>query len=198
MAKASSLAPKERINVTFKPATGGAQEEIELPLKVMVMGDFLQRHDPRRLLDRKPVQVSKDNFDDVMEKQDLGLQFSVPNRLRDDAKDDDLNVNLQVKSLSDFSPEGVARQVPELNGLLELREALVSLKGPLGNLPAFRKAIEEVLSDQRQREAVMRELGFEQKNQQSAVPTGNNGQGTPGAPDSKGEKDAQPSGKPGK
>ena len=30
MAKEGSVAPKERINVTFKPATGGAQEEIEL------------------------------------------------------------------------------------------------------------------------------------------------------------------------
>ncbi len=29
--------------------------------------------------------------------------------------------------------------------LLELREALVALKGPLGNVPAFRKAIQSVL-----------------------------------------------------
>ena len=197
MAKASSLAPKERINVTFKPATGGAQEEIELPLKVMVMGDFLQRHDPRHLLDRKPVQVSKDNFDDVMEKQELSLQFAVPNKLQSNAEDDDLTVDLKVRSLSDFSPEGVARQVPELNALLELREALVSLKGPLGNLPAFRKAIEEVLSDQRQREAVIRELGFDQKDGYSAAATS----GTPttsNTSDSKNGKDAQPSGKPGK
>ena len=38
MAKEGSVAPKERINVTFKPATGGAQEELELPLKLMVLG----------------------------------------------------------------------------------------------------------------------------------------------------------------
>ena len=31
MAKEGSVAPKERINVTFKPSTGAAQEEIELP-----------------------------------------------------------------------------------------------------------------------------------------------------------------------
>ena len=35
MAKEGSVAPKERINITFKPATGGAQEEIELPLGVL-------------------------------------------------------------------------------------------------------------------------------------------------------------------
>ena len=50
MAKEGSVAPKERINVTFKPATGGAQEEIELPLKLMVLGDFTQRADDRKIM----------------------------------------------------------------------------------------------------------------------------------------------------
>ena len=50
MAKEGSVAPKERINVTFKPATGGAQEEIELPLKLMVLGDFTQRADDRKII----------------------------------------------------------------------------------------------------------------------------------------------------
>jgi type VI secretion system protein ImpB len=196
MVKASSLAPKERINVTFKPATGGAMEEIELPLKVMVLGDFLQRHDPRRLLDRKPVQVNKDNFDDVMEKQELGLQFAVPNRLRDDGEDQDINVNLKVRSLHDFTPEGVAKQVPELCKLLELREALVSLKGPMGNIPTFRKAIEEVLADSGQREKVMREL--------RADPADLAGDGVPSFAAPKADekkqdaKSSNPSGKPGK
>lgn len=40
MAKEGSVAPKERINITFKPATGGAQEEIELPLKLLAVGDY--------------------------------------------------------------------------------------------------------------------------------------------------------------
>ncbi|MGA5483718.1 type VI secretion system contractile sheath small subunit, partial [Pseudomonas siliginis] len=39
MAKEGSVAPKERINVTFKPATGAPQEEIELPLKLQANGD---------------------------------------------------------------------------------------------------------------------------------------------------------------
>ena len=45
MAKEGSVAPKERINVTFKPALGDVKEEIELPLKLLVVGDFkvLQR-----------------------------------------------------------------------------------------------------------------------------------------------------------
>jgi len=55
MAKEGSVAPKERINVTFKPSTGGAQEELELPLKLMVLGDFTQRPDDRKIEDRKPI-----------------------------------------------------------------------------------------------------------------------------------------------
>jgi len=45
----------------------------------------------------------------------------------------------------------VVRQVPELNKLLELREALVSLKGPLGNVSSFRKRIQTLLDDDQQR-----------------------------------------------
>jgi type VI secretion system protein ImpB len=160
MAKESSIAPKERINVTFKPATGGAQEEIELPLKVMVMGDFLHRYDDRPFIDRKPVVVNKNNFADVMGKQELNMQLGVRNRLLDTDGENDLSVNLSFKSMRDFEPESIARQIPEMRKLLELREALVSLKGPLGNIPSFRKAIEEVLNDTRQRDQVMKELGL--------------------------------------
>ena len=53
----------------YKPATGGAQEEIELPLKQLVLGDFTFRTDSRPLEDRKPINVDKDNFNEVMRKQ---------------------------------------------------------------------------------------------------------------------------------
>jgi type VI secretion system protein ImpB len=43
---------------------------------------------------------------------------------------------------------------------MELRDALVSLKGPLGNAPAFRKAIENVLDDGDSRDRVLKELGL--------------------------------------
>lgn len=160
MAKDSSVAPKERINVTFKPAAGGTHEEIELPMKAMVVGDFLQRHDPRNLIDRKPVSINRNNFEEVLAKHELSLQIAVPDRLRDSAADGNITVNLTFKGMQDFEPAGIAEQVPEMRKLLRLREALVSLKGPMGNIPAFRKAIEDVLSDDRHREMIMKELGM--------------------------------------
>jgi type VI secretion system protein ImpB len=160
MAKEGSVAPKERINVTFKPATGNAQEEQELPLKLLVLGDFTQRADERKIEERKPIGIDKQSFDDVLAKQELSLTFSVPNRLQEGAEDD-LAVQLRIDSMKDFNPASLVEQVPELKKLMALREALVALKGPLGNAPAFRKAIEGVLADPDARDRVLNELGLD-------------------------------------
>ncbi len=161
MAKEGSVAPRERINIVYKPATGGAQEQIELPLKQLVLGDFTFRTDSRPLEDRKPINVDKDNFNEVMRKQELSLNFTVPNRLSNQ-EGDELPVNLRVETLKDFGPESVAQQVPELKKLLDLREALTALKGPLGNVPGFRKKLQELLQDDAARERLIKELGMEQ------------------------------------
>ncbi|AAO58855.1 MULTISPECIES: type VI secretion system contractile sheath small subunit [Pseudomonas syringae group] len=161
MAKEGSVAPKERINVTFKPATGGNQEEIELPLKLLAIGDYTHRRDERKVEDRKPISIDKTTFDEVLAKQELELTLSVPNRLQDEeGVAEELPVKLRVNSMKDFNPASLVEQVPELKKLMELRDALVALKGPLGNAPAFRKAIEGVLADDESRGRVLGELGL--------------------------------------
>lgn len=159
MAKEGSVAPQERVNITYKPATGDAQEEVELPLKLLFMGDYTGKADPRPLEDRKPINVDKDNFQQVLAEQNLALSMSVPDTLSGE-KDASLNVNLRFRKLGDFGPEAVAEQVPELKKLLELRTALTALKGPLGNVPAFKRKIQALLSDGTARERLVKELGI--------------------------------------
>ncbi|WP_122667111.1 type VI secretion system contractile sheath small subunit [Pseudomonas viridiflava] len=161
MAKEGSVAPKERINITFKPATGSAQEEIELPLKLMVLGDFTQQMDERKVEDRKPINIDKNNFDEVLANQKLGLTLNVPNRLQDEDYSQELAIDLRINSMKDFNPASLVEHVPEMKKLMELRDALMALKGPLGNAPAFRKAIESVLEDDDSRSRVLGELGLE-------------------------------------
>lgn len=162
MAKEASVAPKERINIVYRPATGGAQAEIELPLKLMMLGDYTGKADSTQLENRKPISIDKDNFNDVMRAHKLSAEINVANKLTGGA-DDQMAVNLNFGTLKDFDPEAVARQVPEMNNLLELRAALVALKGPLGNVPAFKKKIEKLMGDDAAREKLMKELGADKK-----------------------------------
>ncbi len=159
MAKQGSVAPKERINVVYKPAIGDAREEVELPLQMLFIGDYTGKPDPRPLEDRKPINIDKDNFQQVLAEQNLSLDMSVPDQLSGE-KDAFLSVNLKFKNLGDFGPESVAEQVPELKRLLELRKALTALKGPLGNVPAFKRKIQALLNDSGQREKLVKELGI--------------------------------------
>ena len=160
MAKEGSVAPKERINIVYKPATGDAKEEIELPLKMLMVGDYTLRENDDEVEDRELIDVDKANFNDVMSSQKLNLQLTVPNKLSGE-EDDEMPVDLSFDTLKDFEPEAVVRQVPEMAKLLELREALSFLKGPLGNVPAFRKQIDELLGDDESRQKLMAELGIE-------------------------------------
>jgi type VI secretion system protein ImpB len=162
MAKEISVAPKERVNIVYRPATGDAQEEVELPLKVLVMGDFTLKPDDRPVEKREPINIDKDNFDEVLKEKKIEVDVTVPNKLSPEP-DEDMSVKLKFESIKDFSPEATVRKIPELNSLLELREALTALKGPLSNIPEFRKKIQELATNDEVREQLLKELGLEEK-----------------------------------
>ena len=128
---------------------------------MMILGDFTTRADQTPIEERKTVQVDKDSFNDVMSQHQLGLSFAVPDKLSE-KEGAELPVNLHFGTLKDFEPQAIAGQVPELQKLIELREALTALKGPLANVPGFRKKIEELLKDESQRERILREMGLDE------------------------------------
>lgn len=146
MGREQSVAPKERVNITYKPATGDAKEEIELPFRMLVLGDFNRRPDDTPLEERDKINVNKDNFDKVLKEQGVRLQAAVPDVLSGE-EGSEMSVDINFESLKDFSPDRVAENVPELKKLLDIRNALAALKGPLGNMRQFRKQLEESLQD---------------------------------------------------
>lgn len=122
-----------RVHITYDVETGGAIELKELPFVVGVLGDFTgQPTEPLpKLKERKFVEVNPDNFDSVLEGMKPHLAFSVENKLSDEPDAPNLKVNLNFKSMDDFEPENVARQVPPLKQLLDLRQRLSDLRGSL-------------------------------------------------------------------
>jgi type VI secretion system protein ImpB len=162
MANEGSVAPKERVNIVYKPATGDAQEQVELPLKQLVIGDFTLQQSDVPVDERKPIRVDKDNFNDVLKAQGLNLTLAVPNRLAEGESDEQMAVSLKFENIRDFEPDALVSQVPELRQLIELREALKALKGPLGNLPEFRKKLQALIQDEGARERLLGELGVQE------------------------------------
>lgn len=160
--KELSVAPKERINVKFVPATGGQQEEVELPLKMVVIGDFTGSPDDTPLEDRRNVEIDKNSFADVFREMNLERAIEVKDTLREDDPDATLNLTLKFETLQDFEPDSIVQQTPELKKLADLREALTALKGPLGNMPAFRTALGELVEDSAKRDALLSELAKNQ------------------------------------
>ncbi|KUJ95935.1 MAG: type secretion system protein ImpB [Desulfonauticus sp.] len=161
MSKEASVAPKERVNIVYKPATGDAKEEVELPLKMMVMGDFTGQESEEPLENRKAINVDKDNFDEVLAGMKVKLDTVVKNELSDDP-DAEMSLSLEFKSIKDFEPDAIVEKVPELKKLKELRDALKAVKGPLGNIPEFRKKITELVKDKDKRDRLFKELGIEE------------------------------------
>src|ERR1700675_4251630 len=122
-----------RVQITYDVEVGGAIEIKELPFVVGVLGDFTGNPEQPlpKLKDRKFVEVNPDNFDSVLEGMKPHLAFSVENKLSDEPDAPNLKVDLNFKSMDDFEPENVARQIKPLKELLDLRQRLADLRGSL-------------------------------------------------------------------
>ena len=150
-----------RVNISYDVETGGAIEVKELPFVMGVLGDFSgQPVEPlAKLKDRKFVDVTLDNFDDVIASMKPHLAFSVENKLSEDPNAGKLGVDLTFKSLDDFSPDAVARQVKPLKELLDLRTKLADLRGTLQGNEKLDDILQATLGDDEKMKKLRAELG---------------------------------------
>lgn len=150
-----------RVNITYEVETGGAIEMKELPFVMGVLGDFTgQPVDPLpKLKDRKFVEVNPDNFDDVLASMKPHLAFTVENKLSEDANAGKIGVDLTFKSLDDFAPENVARQVKPLRELLDLRTKLADLRGTLQGNDKLEEVLQSTLRDADKMKKLQEEVG---------------------------------------
>jgi type VI secretion system protein ImpB len=150
-----------RVNITYDVETGGAIEVRQLPFVMGVLGDFTgQPVEPlEKLKDRKFVEVTLDNFDDVLASMKPHLSFSVENKLSDDPNAGKIGVELNFSSLDHFSPDAVARQVKPLRELLDLRTKLADLRGTLQGNEKLEEILQSTLTDEEKMKKLKGELG---------------------------------------
>ncbi len=79
--------PKARVNIKLDLHTGGAQKKVELPLKLLVMGDYSNGQDTRALAEREKVSINKNNFNAVLADFNPRAKIAVENTLAADGSE---------------------------------------------------------------------------------------------------------------
>lgn len=151
---------RPRVQITYDVETGGAMRKVELPFVVGVLADLSgnPKEKQKPMKDRKIVNIDRDNFNSVMEKSTPRLALRVPNRLQDDGSK--LAVEINFKSMDDFEPARVARQIPALRELLEMRERLNSLMSKMEGNDKLEELLSKIMSNSDQAAALAKELGI--------------------------------------
>jgi type VI secretion system protein ImpB len=150
-----------RVHITYDVEVGDAIQMKELPFVMGVLADLSgQPADPLpRLKDRKFVEVTPDNFDDVLKNMKPRLTFKVDNKLSSEAGK--LGVELKFESMDDFSPDKVAQQVDPLKKLLELRQQLADLRGSLQGNDKLEEILQNTITDAERMSKLKTELAGE-------------------------------------
>ena len=134
--------PPARINIQLSVDSGGVQKKMELPLKLLVLGDFKMDGDESRLMEREKININKDNFDGVMDSMNIELK----------------DLKLKFSSMKSFEPMEIVKQVPSLNRLMAVRNLIKDLGSNLLDNREFRKKMESILKDKSSMKGILGEL----------------------------------------
>jgi type VI secretion system protein ImpB len=151
---------RPRVQITYDVETGGALQKRELPYVVGVMADLSgQPKDPLRpMKERKFVPIDRDNFNQVLEKSAPRVAMRVDNKLTDD--NSKLAVELNFKNMDDFDPAAIAKQVPALKELLEMRNRLTQLMSKMEGNDKLENLLGDVLQNTEKAMALAKEIGI--------------------------------------
>jgi type VI secretion system protein ImpB len=154
-----------RVQISYDVEIGNAIELKEIPFVMGVLADLTGQPKEAlpRLKDRRFVEITPDNFDAVLDSMKPHLSFSVENKLSEDSNAGQLKIDLNFKSMDDFEPENVAKQVKPLKELLDLRTKLSDLRGNLQTNEKLDELLLDAVSDTDKLNKLKGEMGIDSK-----------------------------------
>ncbi|EYF05027.1 type VI secretion system contractile sheath small subunit [Chondromyces apiculatus] len=135
--------PKSRITLTYRIPQGVEQKEVNLPFRLLVLGDLSAgtSKDQKLEFDKRQIRrLDGKNLNKVMADMDMSIEATVPNRI-DPKNSETLQVKLPVTSMQSFSPAEVAQNVPKIKALLLLKKLLLEAQANIDNSKDFRKIL---------------------------------------------------------
>ncbi len=148
--------PRARVNIALDLETGGASVKKELPMKLLVLGDFSNGKGEGDVAERERINITSNNLEQVMADLAPEMNYSVPNRIKEG--EGEIKVSLTAKDFKSFHPEVVASQIPELSEMLSMRNLLKDLKSNLLDNSSFRKEVERILNSEPDMSSLKEEL----------------------------------------
>lgn len=164
MATAMSSETADRVKLLYQTEINGRQEEVELPLRILVLGDFTGDARSASMDEAEILPVTDSGIEGLFKR----LQPQVRLRVRDHLADgDDWVVQAALNALDDFQPQALIRQTPELAAVAAFIDALAeSMQSErLDDLEAEQQALVERFLraenlDWRQLQENLREAGW--------------------------------------
>lgn len=135
-----------RVHIEYEVETYGSRQKVELPFIMGVMSDLSGKSETaKKALDKRDfTEFDMDNFEQRMEAIAPRAVFQVENTLTGEGK---VAVDLNFKSMEDFTPGAVAKQVPALKKLLDARQELSDLMAYMDGKDGAQDLLDKVLKD---------------------------------------------------
>lgn len=148
--------PKSRVNITLDVDANGAKKKLELPMKLLTIGDFSGGKTKGKVADRERINITKQNVNTILSDLNPEANFSVKNVIAND--DSEIRISIKFDNYKSFDPESLVRQIPELDSMLAMRNLLKDLKSNLLDNGKFRKELERIVNNKPDLEGLRSEL----------------------------------------
>lgn len=152
--------PKSRITLTYKTDIDGEPAVVDLPFRLMIPADLSLGTSTDRKLDleeRAPRNLNGTNTNDIMRDMGISLNLVIDNKISPKTSES-LRANLAIDSMQAFSPENVAKQVPQIRSLLLLKKLLEEIQSNIANKKEFAQLLNKLYSNQQALEKMKEEL----------------------------------------
>lgn len=131
--------PKSRLTLRYRTEINGQPEDIELPLRILIAGDFSGKHTRKAAFDdRKILSFDGKNLNSIMEKMKIQLKV----------KDSQGELHtIPINNVDSFLPGNIVKSVKKMDDMVKAKNLLNSLLSSINNSSKFRTALTTLLAD---------------------------------------------------
>jgi type VI secretion system protein ImpB len=131
--------PKSRLTLRYRTEINGQPEDIELPLRLLLVGDFSGDSPDRGTFEERSI-LSFDgkNLNSIMQKMKIRLKVT----------DSEENIHtIPIENVDSFLPGNVIKSISAMDDMVKAKNLLNSLLSSINNSNKFRQTLATLLEE---------------------------------------------------